>query len=236
MPQAAAPPRPRVVCKRSELSGGGTASMPVREKGRRSPGSQPACPFSRPQPPADAAKVRGFSPIASGFTAETDWLLEGDGFEPSVPRQKDLCKGSPPIASTEGADRRESGESADLAPSLRHPKLVERLDGVRDAAGENSGCGVALQVLGSLPVRSSRPFIGEIPRKTRAGSTVPVSSDKDGRAAKGGGVMAHAPGPPRIRRMQASALLLLVIAGTLNYVDPSRFCRHGFARWSIYRL
>jgi hypothetical protein len=68
---------------------------------------------------------------------------------------------------------------------FRHPKLVERLDGVRDAAGENSGCGVALQVLGSLPVRSSRPFIGEIPRKTRAGSTVPVSSDKDGRAAKG---------------------------------------------------
>jgi len=53
MPQAAAPPRPRVGCKRSELSGGGTASMPVREKGRRRPGSPPARPFSRPQPPAD---------------------------------------------------------------------------------------------------------------------------------------------------------------------------------------
>jgi len=25
--------------------------------------------------------VRGFSPIASGFTAETDWLLEQAGFE-----------------------------------------------------------------------------------------------------------------------------------------------------------
>jgi hypothetical protein len=25
--------------------------------------------------------VRGFSPIASGFTAETDWLLEEAGFE-----------------------------------------------------------------------------------------------------------------------------------------------------------
>jgi hypothetical protein len=124
--------------------------------------------------------------ILRGTESSHDSPLEGDGFEPSVPRQKDLCKGSPPIASTGGADRRESGESADLAPSLRHPKLVERLDGVRDAAGENSGCGVALQVLGSLPVRSSRPFIGEIPRKTRAGSTVPVSSDKDGRAAKGG--------------------------------------------------
>jgi hypothetical protein len=31
-----------------------------------------------------AAKVWGFPPIASGFTAETDWLLEGDGFELSV--------------------------------------------------------------------------------------------------------------------------------------------------------
>ena len=31
--------------------------------------------------------------------------------------------------------------------------------------------------------------------------------------------MAHAPVPSRIRRVQASALVLLVIAGTLNYVD-----------------
>ena len=51
--------------------------MPVREKGRRSPGSQPARPFSCPSHPQTAAKVWGFSPIASGFTAETDWLLEG---------------------------------------------------------------------------------------------------------------------------------------------------------------
>ena len=41
-----------------------------------------------------------------------DSPLEGDGFEPSVPRQKDLCKHPrlPPIASTGGADRRENGE------------------------------------------------------------------------------------------------------------------------------
>ena len=38
-----------------------------------------------PSHPQTAAKVRGFSPIASGFTAETDWLLEESGFEPSVP-------------------------------------------------------------------------------------------------------------------------------------------------------
>jgi hypothetical protein len=46
-----------------------------------------AVPSHVPSHPQTAAKVRGFSPIASGFTAETDWLLERDGFEPSVPRQ-----------------------------------------------------------------------------------------------------------------------------------------------------
>jgi hypothetical protein len=59
--------------------------MPVREKGRRRPGSQPARPFSRPQPPQNAAKVRGFSHTASAFTAETDCLLEQRRFELSVP-------------------------------------------------------------------------------------------------------------------------------------------------------
>ena len=58
-------PRPRPhrgrasFCKRSEISGGGTASTPVREKGRRSPGSQPARPFSRPQPAADRRQSAG---------------------------------------------------------------------------------------------------------------------------------------------------------------------------------
>ena len=59
MPQTAAPPRPRLVCKRSELSGGGTASMPVREKRRRSPSSLPARPFSRPPPSADRRQSAG---------------------------------------------------------------------------------------------------------------------------------------------------------------------------------
>jgi hypothetical protein len=31
--------------------------------------------------------VRDFSLTDSGITAETDWLLEGSGFEPSVPRK-----------------------------------------------------------------------------------------------------------------------------------------------------
>ena len=62
--------------------------MPVREKGRRSPGRSLRVPSHVPSHPQTAAKVRGFSPIASGFTAETDWLLEGAGFEPSVPLAK----------------------------------------------------------------------------------------------------------------------------------------------------
>jgi hypothetical protein len=41
-----------------------------------------------PSHPQTAAKVRGFSLTASGFTAETDWLLEGSGFELSVPRKR----------------------------------------------------------------------------------------------------------------------------------------------------
>jgi hypothetical protein len=69
-------PRPTAAACRfatgSEIAGGGTASMSVREKGRRKPGSQPARPFSRPQPPHNAAKVRGFSRTVSAFTAETD--------------------------------------------------------------------------------------------------------------------------------------------------------------------
>ena len=82
-------PRPHRGCassaKWSELSRGGTASMPRREKRRRRPGSQPARPFSRPQPPAEWAKVRGFSRTVSAFTAETDCLLEESGFELMVP-------------------------------------------------------------------------------------------------------------------------------------------------------
>jgi hypothetical protein len=35
-----------------------------------------------------AAKVRGFSLTAAGFTAETDCLLEGAGFELSVPGER----------------------------------------------------------------------------------------------------------------------------------------------------
>jgi hypothetical protein len=41
--------------------------------------------------PRTAAKVRGFSHKASGFTAETDWLLEEAGFELLVPLPSCSC-------------------------------------------------------------------------------------------------------------------------------------------------
>ena len=50
--------------------------MPVREKGDGAPVRSLRVPSHVPSHPQTAAKVRGFSPIASGFTAETDWLLE----------------------------------------------------------------------------------------------------------------------------------------------------------------
>jgi hypothetical protein len=93
--------------------------------------------------------------IAPEIKFAADSLLEGGGFEPSVPRLKDLCKQSSPSRENRGSRAPENG---DMAQSLRHSKRVERF---RDAAGDNSGCEVALQVLGSLPVTSSRPFTGE---------------------------------------------------------------------------
>src|SRR5258708_29793045 len=59
-----------------------------QRKRSRAPVRSRHVPLSRPQPPQTAAKVRGFSPTAPGFTAETDSPLEEDGFEPSVPSRK----------------------------------------------------------------------------------------------------------------------------------------------------
>ena len=42
-------------------------------------------PSHVPSHPQNAAKVRGFSRTVSAFTAETDCLLEEDGFELVVP-------------------------------------------------------------------------------------------------------------------------------------------------------
>jgi hypothetical protein len=59
--------------------------MPVREKGQGAPVRAGRVPSHVPSHSQTAAKLRGFSPTAPVFTTETDSLLEGNGFEPSVP-------------------------------------------------------------------------------------------------------------------------------------------------------
>ena len=89
MPQAAAPPRPRVGCKRVRTFGEvGLHQCPSERKGEGVPVRSLRATSHVPSHPQTAAKVRGFSPIASGFTAETDWLLEEAGFELSVPPER----------------------------------------------------------------------------------------------------------------------------------------------------
>ena len=63
----------------------GLHQCPSERKGQGVPVRSLRVPSHVPSQPQTAGKVRGFSPIASGFAAETDWLLEGDGFELSVP-------------------------------------------------------------------------------------------------------------------------------------------------------
>jgi hypothetical protein len=63
--------------------------MPVREKGQERRFAAGTSLSHVPSLTQTAAKLRGFSPTAPGFTAETDSPLEGDGFEPSVPRKRE---------------------------------------------------------------------------------------------------------------------------------------------------
>jgi hypothetical protein len=49
-------------------------------------------PSHVPSHPKNAAKLRGFPRTASAFTAETDWLLEEDGFELQVRFLEKLCR------------------------------------------------------------------------------------------------------------------------------------------------
>ena len=88
MPQAAAPPRPRVVLRQGRnLPEVGLHQCPSERKGEGGPVRSLHVPSHVPSHPQNAAKVRGFSRTASAFTAETDCLLEQAGFELLVPTQ-----------------------------------------------------------------------------------------------------------------------------------------------------
>jgi hypothetical protein len=68
--------------------------MPVREKGQERRFAAGTSLSHVPSLTQTAAKLRGFSPTAPGFTAETDSPLEEGGFEPSVPLTVDAVGGS----------------------------------------------------------------------------------------------------------------------------------------------
>jgi hypothetical protein len=63
----------------------GLHQCPSERKGEGGPVRRLHVPSHVPSHPQTAAKVRGSSLTASTFTAETDWLLEQDGFELVVP-------------------------------------------------------------------------------------------------------------------------------------------------------
>jgi hypothetical protein len=81
VPQASAPPWPRAICNSHNFREVGLHQCPSERRGENVPVRSLRVPSHVPSHPQTAAKVRGFSPIASGFTAETDWLLEEAGFE-----------------------------------------------------------------------------------------------------------------------------------------------------------
>src|SRR5207248_3014972 len=66
----------------------GLHQSPSERKGEGVPVRRLRVPSHVPSHPQTTAKVRGLSPIAAGFTAETDWLLEEGGFEPLVPLER----------------------------------------------------------------------------------------------------------------------------------------------------
>ena len=81
-------PRPRPHRGRASLQNGrnfrevGLHQCPSEKRAKERPVRRLHVPSHVPSHPQTAAKVRGFSPTASGFTAETNSPLEGDGFEP----------------------------------------------------------------------------------------------------------------------------------------------------------
>ena len=86
MPQAAAHRGRASFANGQNFREVGLHQCPSERKGEGVPVRRLRVPSHVPSHPQTAAKVPGFSPIASGSTPETDWLLEQRGFELLVPR------------------------------------------------------------------------------------------------------------------------------------------------------
>ena len=86
MPQAAAPTGAARPLQTVRIFGRWDCiNVRQRERAKESRFLPFASLLTSPATPQTAAKVRGFSFTASGFTAETDWPLEEAGFELVVP-------------------------------------------------------------------------------------------------------------------------------------------------------
>jgi hypothetical protein len=107
VPQAAAPPRPRVVLRYGQnFLEVGLHQCRSERKGEGGPVRSLHVPSHVPSHLQNAAKVRGFSRTASAFTAETDCLLEQSGFEPLVPPLNIDLNSADPISRRYNTDLR----------------------------------------------------------------------------------------------------------------------------------
>ena len=120
MPQAAAP---RQFAKSQNFREVGLHQCPSERKGEGVPVRSLRVPSHVPSHPQTAAKARGFSPIASGFTAETDWLLEQAGFETSVPLTVNAVRGHVCRGSAQNSGGRRCGlKLRQDRPEHLHPR------------------------------------------------------------------------------------------------------------------
>src|SRR5438067_1945527 len=139
-------PRPRPHRGRASFAIGqnfrevGLHQCPSERKGEGGPVRSLYVPSHVPSHPQTAARVRGFSPIAPGFTAETDWLLEESGFELSVPPEIGIVWCFASSASRGAADEavvkgRLLGQPGPDMPELTVPTIgILAVAGERDAA------------------------------------------------------------------------------------------------------
>jgi hypothetical protein len=108
-------------------------------KGEGAPVRSLHVPSHVPSHPQTPAKVPGFSLTASGFTAETDWLLEQAGFELSVPHAMVTVSKPPPVACVTVPiprkeplfDREQEFESRSLQQRVSNEPRVARRDSTR---------------------------------------------------------------------------------------------------------
>jgi hypothetical protein len=153
--------RPERRCRRSGLPQGGTASMPVREKGTNGTGSRASRPVSRPRARAERRETAGLSAHRHGIhctdrlRAGGRWIRTSDSrsrggqtvMRDCLEKRERICWG------TEGSNPfPSSGESAANLISGAMPRAWENAS---DSICTACGCTVSLLLPPSLTIRLS---------------------------------------------------------------------------------